>query len=144
MKNIDIFNSFATAFEAAVEDDDWSRLEQYLAKDATYVNVGGPDPKSEGHDSVISFLKEDVASTDKQFNSRTLIALTEPTTEGDRLSRKWRCTYALEGAPDLVIEGEARYQFENNLIKQIEEEATGKSIRKLGEWMEKYGEKLHP
>lgn len=143
MNNIDIFNRFAAAFEAAVEDDNWTRLEQYLTEDATYLNVGGPDPKSEGRDSVISFLKNDVANIDKRFNSRRLIALTEPKTEGGRLSRKWRCTYALAGVPDLVLEGEARYQFENNLIKEIEEEITGKSIQKLGEWMEKYGEKLH-
>lgn len=143
MSNIDIFNDFAAAFESVVEDDNWSSLEEHLTEDATYLNVGGPDPKFEGRDAVIGFLKEDVSNTDKRFDTRTLVALTEPKIEEDRLSRQWRCTYTLEGAPDLVIEGEARYRFENNLIKEIEEEATSESIQNLEMWMDKYGEKLH-
>jgi hypothetical protein len=143
MSNNNIFNNFAAAFESAVEDDDWSRLEKYLAEDATYLNVGGPDPKSEGREEVIKFLKEDVKNTDKRFDTRTLIAITEPKVEGDRLSRRWRCIYTLAGAPDLVVEGEARYQFENDLIKEIEEEVTTDSMRNLAVWIEKYGEKMH-
>jgi hypothetical protein len=45
---ITIFESFAAAFESSLLDDDWSRLEKYLAEDATYLNVGGPDPKCIG------------------------------------------------------------------------------------------------
>ena len=143
MSNIDIFNNFAAAFESAVEDDNWSRLEEYLAEDVTYLNVGGPDPKSVGCDAVIYFLRNDVSNTDRRFDTRTLVALTQPKTEGDRLSRQWRCTYTLEGVPDLVFEGEARYRFQNNLIKEIEEEVTIESMHNLEKWMEKYGEKLH-
>ena len=142
MNNIDIFNHFAAAFEATVKDDNWSRLGGYLAEDATYLNVGGPDPKSEGRDAIIKFLKKDVANSDRRFDSRTLIALTEPAIKGDRLSRKWRCTYTLEGAPDLVVEGEARYRFEDSLIKEIEEEITGESMQNLQKWMGSYGDKL--
>jgi hypothetical protein len=142
MNNIDTFNKFAAAFEDAVEDDDWSRLEEYLADDVTYLNVGGPDPKSEGSAAVIAFLKADVANTDRRFKSRNLIALTPPVTEGERLSRQWRCTYSLEDTPDLVVEGEARYLFKNGLIKEIEEEVTVDAMKALGEWMEKYGERL--
>lgn len=142
MSNIDIFNSFSAAFEAAMEDDNWSRLKEYLAEDATYLNVGGPSPKSVGRDAVVSFLREDVTNTDKRFDSRELIALTQPETNGNCLSRKWRCIYTLAGAPDLVIEGEARYLFENNLIKEIEEEVTSESMQNFLAWMEKYGDRL--
>ena len=143
MNNIDTFNGFAAAFEEAVEDDNWTRLEKYLADDATYLNVGGPDPKSEGRDAVVAFLKTDVANTDRRFDKRTLTALSSPVTEGDSLSRQWRCTYSLSETPDLVVEGEARYLFENGLIKEIEEEVTSDSMQKLGEWMDKYGDRLH-
>ena len=143
MNNIDTFNGFAAAFEEAVEDDNWTRLEKYLADDATYLNVGGPDPKSEGRDAVVAFLKTDVTNTDRRFDKRTLTALSSPVTEGDSLSRQWRCTYSLSETPDLVVEGEARYLFENGLIKEIEEEVTSDSMQKLGEWMEKYGDRLH-
>ncbi|MDH3639410.1 MAG: nuclear transport factor 2 family protein [Gammaproteobacteria bacterium] len=140
---IDRFESFAADFEAAVENDDWSRLEKYLTEDATYWNVGGPDPKCEGRDAIIAFLKADVSNTDQRFDTRTLIALTPPTVDGNRLSRQWRCTYTLAGMPDLTVEGEARYLFEGGLIKEIEEEITAASMHKLSKWMRAYGDGLH-
>ncbi len=113
------FEAFAAEFEAAVQDDDWSRLEQYLSEDATYLNVGGPspDPKSRGRTAVIAYLQTDVSAVDRRFDYRELVALTPPVTEGNRLSRRWRCTYRLAGTPDLVVEGKARYLFEGDLIK---------------------------
>ena len=142
MDIIPIFENFAADFEATVKDDDWSRLEKYLAADATYLNVGGPDPKCEGREAILDNLKADVSNTDRRFDTRTLIALTPPTVEGNRLSRRWRCTYTLAGAPDLVVEGEARYRFEGDLIKEIEEEATADAMRKVDEWMREFGAKL--
>lgn len=142
MEIINIFEGFAAAFEAAVEDNDWSRLEKYLAEDATYLNVGGPDSKSVGRESIIAFLKADVENTDRRFDARTLIALASPAVEKNRLSRPWRCTYALAGVPDLVVEGEARYLFKDGLIKQIEEEVDGDDMQKVLEWMQKYGDRL--
>lgn len=139
---VDTFEHFAADFEAVIEDDDWSRLEKYLAEDATYVNIGGPDPKCEGRDAIIAFLKADVSHTDRRFDTRTLVALTPPTAEENRLSRRWRCSYALTGVPDLVVEGEARYLFEGNLIKEIEEELTAVSMQNVNAWMQKYGDRL--
>ena len=142
MEYIERFERFAADFEAAVADDDWSRLEQHLAEDATYLNVGGPDPVSCGRDAVIAFLKADVANNDRRFDTRTLIALTPPSVQANSLSRQWRCTYTLAGALDLVIEGEARYLFEGDLIKQIEEEVTADTLQRLEQWMQAYGEQL--
>ena len=124
MSIIDKFESFATDFELTVQDDDWSRLEKYFAKDATYLNAGSPDPKCEGREAILGYLKKDVSNYDRLLDSRTLVALTLPVTEGNRLSRRWQCIYALAETPDLVVEGEARYVFEGDLIKEIEEEPT--------------------
>ncbi len=143
MSIIDRFKGFAAEFEAAVQDDDWSRLEKYLLEDATYLNVGGPDPKTRGREAILAYLKADVSNVDRRFDGRDLVALTPPVAEGNRLSRRWRCTYRLAGAPDLVVEGEARYLFEGDLIKEIEEEPTATSLQQLAEWMEKYGGLLH-
>ncbi len=142
MTIIDRFEAFAAEFEAAIQDDDWARLEKYLAEDATYLNVGGPDPKSLGRQAVLAYLQADVSAVDRRFDHRELTALTPPVTQGNRLSRQWRCTYRLAGAPDLVVEGEARYLFEGDLIKEIEEEPTADSFQRLAEWMEQYGDLL--
>ena len=143
MNIINTFERFAADFEVAIDDDDWTRLEKYIAEDATYLNVGGPDPKCEDREAILNYLKTDVSNTDRRFDTRSLTALTPPNVDGNRLTRRWRCTYTLAGTPDLVVEGEARYLFEGELIKEIEEEPTIDSMRKVDEWLRAYGDNLH-
>jgi len=45
-------------------------------------------------------------------------------------------------SPDLMVEGKARYLFEGDLIKEIEEEPTAASFQQLGKWMVQYGNLL--
>ncbi|MBT3013893.1 MAG: hypothetical protein KUF77_15550 [Candidatus Thiodiazotropha sp. (ex Lucina aurantia)] len=142
MNLIDRFNSFAADFEACIVDDRWDRLEKHFAENATYWNVGGSDPKIKGRHSIIKFLKNDVSSNDRKFDSRRLQAITEPTVVGDKLSRNWRCTYKLSGAPDLVVEGEARYIFEGELIQSMEEEITPAAMERYLAWMDNYASRL--
>ncbi len=144
MNIVDIFERFAADFELTAQDDDWSRLAKYLAEDATYLNVGGPDPKCEGREAILDYLKQDFANNDRRFDSRTVVALTPPTAAGNRLSRQWRCTYTLAGAPDLVVEGEARYVFAGDLIKEIEEVFSADTLQKFAAWMQEYGDRLRP
>lgn len=143
MKITETFEEFAADFEAAVGVDDWSRLKKELAEHATYLNVGGPNPKARGRDAIIASLNADVSSIDRRVDSRTLIALTPPKAKGNRLTRQWRCIYTLAGTPDLVVEGEARYRLEGDLTKEIEEEVTPDSMRRFDEWMNKHGEELN-
>ena len=142
MNLLEIFEHFAADFELSVGDDDWSSLEKYFADDASYQNIGVEQPKYVGTEAILKFLQEDVSNIDRRFDNRKLDALTEPEIEDNQLSRKWRITYTLENTPDLVVEGEARYQFQGELIKGIEEEVTPESIEKLTQWMDKFGEKL--
>ena len=137
-----IFDDFAADFERAVSDDDWSRLMPYLAEDATYINVGFQKEKLRGRDAILEFLQQDVDHSDRRYDSRSLAAVSEPVVDGQHLSRRWRSTYTLHGAPDLVLEGEARYRFEHGLIEEIEQELTPESVQMLERWMQKYGSKL--
>ena len=143
MSIVDTFEGFATAFEAAIHDDDWSRLSPYLAENATYLNVGGPDPICRGPEAIIKYLKTDVSNTDRRFDTRTLEAIASPKVNGNRLSRLWRCTYTLRDTPALVVEGEARYIIDGKLIKSIEEEPTPEAAQQLERWMGIYGERLN-
>jgi len=142
MNIIERFHSFAEDFERCVDDDDWSRLEKYLADTATYENVGSPGPSYEGTAAILEYFKKNVAETDRRFDSRSLTAITRPTADGNFLSRKWRAVYELAGTPDLVVEGEARYTFKGDLINTMEQELTPESQLRYADWMEKYGDKL--
>lgn len=143
MNIVERFNRFAADFEDSVKDDNWVRLKKHFVADATYVNVGGPEPMVRGAEEIVCFLKGDVEAFDRRFDSRTLVGLTEPNAAGSHLSRKWRCTFKLRGAPDLVTEGEARYEFDGDLIRAIEEEITPESMRNFMRWMDEHGSKLH-
>lgn len=143
MSIVDQFESFAADFEICVSDDSWARLEKYFVENATYLNVGGLDPIITGRAAILAFLKNSVESTDRRFDSRDLVALTPPKATGNRLSRKWRCTYKLSDTPDLVVEGEARYEYEGELIRTIEEELTPESMESYLQWMKEYGSMLH-
>jgi hypothetical protein len=143
MNLIDHFNSFAAAFEACVIDDRWDPLGDYFTEQATYWNVGGPDPVIKGRLAIIDYLRNDVTNNDRRFDTRTLKAISEPTVDGNKLSRHWRCTYTMAGAPDLVVEGEARYLFEGELISSLEEEITPDSMQRYAEWMEQFSTRLH-
>jgi len=142
MDIIEQFEAFVRDFEEAVLCDRWSKLEAYFAGDATYVNVGGSDPKCRGRKAIVDYLKADVSATDNRFDTRTLTAMSLPLVDGNRLVRQWRMVYTLSGAPDLVLEGEARYLFEEGLIKTMEEEPTPASMLNLQEWMQMYGQHL--
>ena len=138
----DIFESFAADFEITLNDDNWSRLKKYFTGGATYKNVGDPGSECEGRDAILSYLKADVNNFDRKFDSRSLVALTPVKATGNRLSRLWQTTFKLKETPDLIVEGEARYQFEGELIKAIEEELTPESLQRLSQWMQDYGNKL--
>ena len=143
MSPIDRFDSFARDFEACVIDDKWERLGKHFAENATYWNVGGPDSRIKGRSAIIDFLESDFDNNDRRFDSRKLQAVSEPTVIGNKLSRSWRCTYTLSGAPDLVVEGQARYEFEEGLISSLEEEITPVSMEGYEAWMKRYGAQLH-
>jgi hypothetical protein len=142
MNTIEQFHAFAADFELCVHDDRWARLKKYFAPDATYVNLGGPDPKCHGRDAILAFFKSDVDNTDRKFDTRTLTATSDPVADGNRLFRRWRCTYTLAGAPDLVVTGESRYLFDDGLIKELEIELTGDTNQVLEQWMRDHGNKL--
>ena len=142
MNIIEIFENFAADFETSYEDDNWSRLKKYFTEDATYLNVDDPDSKSFGADEIINFFKKDVTNSDRKFDTRTVVSLSPPTAEGNRLSRLWQAKYTLTGVPDLIVEGGSMYLFEADLIKSIEAELTDESKKTYQEWMNDFGEKL--
>lgn len=142
MTPLAVFEAFAADFERAVRDDDWSRLEEYLAPGARYRNVGLAEEDPVGPRAILDRFRSDVASWDRRFDTRELVGLDTPSVTGNRLTRRWRCTYTLDGAPDLVLEGEARYRIVGERIEEIEEELTPRSMERLRAWMGEHGGRL--
>ncbi len=121
---IDIFESVTADFEIMLRDNNWSRLEKHLAEDATYFNVGGPDPKVRGRAAILDYLGKDVSNSDRRFDTRTLIALMPSIVNGNRLSLRWCCTHTLAETSDFGVERKAKYLFEGDRIKEIAKKLT--------------------
>lgn len=117
------FLAFATAFEEAYADDDWSRLGPFLTEDAVYEVTGG-DPlggRWEGRDAVLTRLREIVTRFDKRFDSRAVEIVGAPAIQPGGLRFEWRATYTLAGAPDLVIGGVETAEFDGDRIRFLQD-----------------------
>ena len=56
------YQAYADAFEESLEDDDWSRIEQYFTDDAVYEG----EPKARGNAAVLARLKNAVVRIDSR------------------------------------------------------------------------------
>jgi ketosteroid isomerase-like protein len=137
MSILDRYRAYADAFEESLEDDDWSRVEQYFTEDATYEG----DPDARGRDAVIAKLKGGVDGFDRRMDSRTPDFQT-PTVDGDTLTMKWTVTYTKAGAPDLAISGVETAVFEGDRIALLRDTFDPEAEKAMGQWMAEHGAKL--
>ncbi len=71
MEQLTIWRSFLDAFNNACDDNDWQRLEPYLADDVEYRVVGVPFAcRVRGKQSVIDGFAKSVAGFDSKFDER--------------------------------------------------------------------------
>ncbi|MCZ6890170.1 MAG: nuclear transport factor 2 family protein [Gammaproteobacteria bacterium] len=142
MNLADLFKNYADDFELTFVDDNWSRLEQYFTENAIYETEGALASVHTGRDQVFTALRENISRFDRRCDSRNLETIEGPQIEGDTLTRRWRCTFTLRGAPDLSIVGDERAHYERDRICRLEEMLTEDSQITLGEWIGKYQSKL--
>ncbi|HEY5658984.1 MAG TPA: nuclear transport factor 2 family protein [Myxococcota bacterium] len=142
MHIVDRYREYAAAFEATYLDDDWSRLEQYFAKDVVFRSYYTADIKVVGREAVIEQLHSDVEAFDRKFDERHLEFLGEPRLTGDRVATDWKMTYVKVGAPDLVLLGTETATFAADLIVLLEGAYVPDTFGEFGAWLGKYGEFL--
>ena len=138
MSIADRYQAYADAFEQSLEDDDWSRLEQYFTEDSVYES--GPEP-ARGREAVLEKLKGGVDGFDRRMDSRTPDFQT-PTVEGDTLTMTWEVTYTKAECPDLVISGVETAVFEGDRIALLRDEFDPESQKGMEQWMAANGAKL--
>jgi len=98
----------------------------------------------EGKAAVLAHLKRSVESFDRRFDSRSLEILEGPEERDAGIWMRWRATYGLAGAPDLILDGEESVWFEGDRIIRLEDRyPDGVGATLLG-FMGEHGGKLHP
>ena len=134
MNPIERFGEYAAVFEDVYKSDDWSLLEPYFTEDAVYEIFGG-EPfagRHEGREAILKYLKLSLDGFDRRFDSRELSLLEGPELRDGAVWIRWRGTYQVTDAPDLVIEGEEKAYFEGDRIRRLEDhfppEASGVTL----------------
>ena len=143
MDPIQRFGEYANAFEEFVDSNDESVLEPYFTEDAVYEMLGAPALAGphEGRDEVFAGLKASLDGTDRRFDGRVVDLIEGPELRNGEVWLRWRATYTLEGAPDLVFEGEEVATFEGDRICRLEDSMPEDASEILA-YMEKHADKL--
>jgi len=129
------FGAQGRDFERTLLDDDWTRLEQYFATDAIYETLGPGGERFAGRSELLRALKRSVKNFDRRCHSRELVTTRGPDRVRDEVTREWACTFTLEGAPDLRIEGTERAVYRGDLIELLQERLRPESRELLNSWL---------
>ena len=138
--NVDIFNAYFDAFEEAYDSNNWEAIAPFFAEDMVY-NTAGAETKR-GRTAAIDYLKTDVESLDRRFDSRAFDGNPEITGEGNTVTMVFTVRYQLEGAPDLVITGKEVATFQDGKIRQMDDVFDDEAIAGFGAWMDEHGARL--
>ena len=99
------FAAYAADFEKTFEDDDWTRLEGYLAEDAVYTVEGTPfDCEVRGRDAIFRAIKKSIDGFDRRFEKREILPDGPPAVEGNRVTFSGSGRYEKEGVDALTIQ----------------------------------------
>lgn len=115
MSNLQLFGAYAAAFEETLQDDDWSRLEQYFSEEAIYLPGDGTQ------DHWFAALKGSVENLERKVDTRTLLEEPVVTEDGDTITLKFKLQYTKAGLPDLVLVGAETIQYKDGVIHRIED-----------------------
>lgn len=124
MNILERFQAYAAAFEETYLDDDWNRLEDFFAPEATYQVQGLPafaiDAK--GRDDVLAALRDAINRFDRRCASRTLELTAPPEVTDDTVTLYWAASYTLEGAPPIRIPGieAATYDDQGRIVQLVD------------------------
>jgi hypothetical protein len=120
MQVLERFMAYAQDFERTYSDDDWSRLAQYFAPNATY-EVRHPLTPCllRGRDAIFHGIKKSLDGFDRKFVTREIGLASPPTVAGDTLTLDWTGTYARPGTPPLTIRGRSTARYADDVIVSL-------------------------
>ncbi len=140
MPILDRFLAYAQDFEKTYVDDDWSRLEQYFAPDATYEVTGATPCLLKGRSAIFRGIKKSLDGFDRRFTKRDIEVEGAPQVEGDTLMLDWLGIYERPGAPALRVRGRSIARYAGGVIAQLKDEM--KADEAAMKWFGTYGQGL--
>jgi hypothetical protein len=139
MEPMERFFAYAADFEKTYDDDDWSRVEGYFARDAVYeVRNSVFACRIEGVHAILRGLKKSLDGFDRRVAKRTLALADGPTALDDGLTFGWTATYAVPGAPDFVLRGRSTARYRGDAIVELVDEYPDGMDAEAARWAAAY------
>jgi len=137
MPILDRFLAYAQDFEKTYVDDDWSRLDQYFAPDATYEVTGATPALLKSRAAIFRGIKKSLDGFDRKFTKREIEIEGAPGVEGDTIMVDWLGIYERPGAPALRVRGRSIARYKGDVIVQLKDEM--KPDESAMKWFASYG-----
>jgi hypothetical protein len=143
---IGVFLGYAQAFEATYEDDDWSRLDEFLAPDLVYRVLGtsGWDCVVEGREAVYAAIRRFLDGFDRQCTRRVSPGTAPPSVEGDCLRVTGSAAYRRGDSDELLLEMELMAEFRDGKIRALSDVYPVATVERMKAWMARWGKGLRP
>jgi hypothetical protein len=142
MPILERFLAYAQDFEQTYVDDDWSRLTQYFAPDATYEVLGTSPCTLKGPQAIFRGMKKSLDNFDRKFKERRIEVAAPPKVEGDTLMMEWLVTYERPGAPPLPLRGRSVARYQGDAIVRLTDTLHADDVTMS--WFAKHGAGLDP
>ena len=139
------FLKYVAAFEAACENDEWTRLRHFFHEDAVYEarNVSFACVL-EGQAEILSGFQRSVNGFDRHMLSRKLRVLSPPSLFGERLQTVWRVSYTMAQTPPVHLVGTSSCAaFDGRIVHLVDTYHPGQA-EAFQAWINQFGAHLDP
>lgn len=146
MTPLECFAAYAAAFEETYRDDDWSRLEAFLAPDVVYRVVGSPgwDCVVEGRPAVFAAMRRFLDGFDRRCTRAVAAGDDAPVVEGDTVRVAGTARYRRGESDELLLELELHARCRDGRLVELRDEYPPGQQERIRGWLERWGGDLDP
>jgi hypothetical protein len=141
------WRAWIAAFDAAAEDDGWSRLEPFLADDVVYAVSGVPFAcELRGRGAVIAGFAKSVRNFDRCFGERRWYGVGLRIREPGAITGRAMGVYRLGSLPELTFSAQSLWAFRGDRLSLMTDAYDSEEVDVLSalEWLGRHGEGLDP
>jgi hypothetical protein len=139
MEFVERFLAWATAFEETYRDDDWTRLEPFLAPDVVYEIKGAPFAcVIHGRAEMLAAIRRSVSGFDRHC-VRRIMPSAMPKQEGDSVVVRGTVGYVRGDSPELLATVTETATYANGLIVRLVDVYDADMVARGTAWFAAWG-----
>ncbi len=138
---IDLWRNWISAFDAAVESDDWESLRPLLAADVTYTVSGAPFAcHLVGVDAVLAGFQRSIANFDRSFDRRWWFGVGIREFAPDVVTGRAMGVYQLGDNPLLHFSAQSLWRFRDHKLAAMQDyyDLAEADVQAALAWLAKY------